>query len=371
MCIAAISPQTPRFQDILEGPNAFYAQKDYPITLNREFADRTLPLPLLRYSMDTENKIARIAKQILSILCFPIALYHILHILAGKAIVPGSFRSTPQVHLSPKSEMKYKRLSLNVDGNRIDVTIAGTPSTLTNGRWMLVSGGNGECYEDYVAGFEEGFAYGACQLTEALKTNMIFFNYTGVGRSAPFPRRAATANAYRAVLSFLEDKHLGIGAKEIIGFGHSLGGGIQADALQTHVLKKDIRYVFVKSKTFSSLEDEVSALFGRVMGKLICLLGWNINTTASSRRLTAPEIIIQGTNGTKYEQLSQWSPTDGDGVIADSAALAKALLEGRTGTENKKIFLGVPEGHNDPLSDPLYLANIIKEQLTASHRSSL
>ena len=107
--------------------------------------------------------------------------------------------------------------------------------------------------------------------------NAIVFNYPGVGASSGLPNRQAMAKTYRAMLNFLEDRTNGIGATEIIGYGHSIGGGVQGDALKTHELKKDVKYVFVKSRTFSDLSTTASLLMAKPFGFLVKILGCNIH----------------------------------------------------------------------------------------------
>ena len=183
-------------------------------------------------------------------------------------------------------EWKVKRLTIEVDGYHIDAAIMGKAATLENGRWVLTSNGNGSFYENHF--HDHNFK----QILSKIDRNTILFNYPGVGCSPGLPNRQAMAKAYRAVLAFLEDQKNGIGAKEIIGYGHSIGGGIQGEALNSHTLKKDIKYVFIKGRTFSELAS-VASKTSWLMGALVKLLGWNINTLESSKRLKAPEIILQ------------------------------------------------------------------------------
>ncbi|MDP1608859.1 MAG: hypothetical protein Q8L98_06060 [Chlamydiales bacterium] len=357
------------FRDELIGENAFYHQPDYLESTKRDFtANQSLPVA---YTWNTESKIVRIVKQILAVIIFPIGIYNLLHILAGKiALLPASNpalmgysenrANDMRSNVSLEGDWKYKRITVEVDGYKVDAMIVGKASTLNNGRWVLASNGNGEFYEEKLS---DGSAFK--QILTEIKGNAIVFNYPGVEASSGLPSRQAMAKAYRAMLSFLEDENKGIGAREIIGYGHSIGGGVQADALKTHALKKDVRYVFVKSRTFSDLSTAASMLTFRPLGFLVKLLGWNMDCTVSSKKLQAPEIIMQTARVQKYEELHESSKIIGDETIAANASLAKALLNDTTCPKRNKLFIGITEVHNDDLSNPSFLAQKIEAFLRA------
>lgn len=360
-------PHPASFKDILNGDKAFYNQSDYLDVTQRDFAqNKSLPL---KYTWNTENKIIRIAKKMFSIIIFPIGIYTLLHALVAKvALLPASspscmghdenYANNSRLAISLDGEWKYKRITLEVDGYKIDATIVGKASTLNNGRWVLPSNGNGEFYEDHLS-WCDGFK----RILTEVNSNAIVFNYPGVGASSGLPNRQAMAKAYRAMLNLLEDRENGIGAKEIIGYGHSIGGGVQSDALKTHKLKNDIKYVFVKSRTFSDLSATASILINKPIGFLVKILGWNMDSVESSKKLKAPEIILQTANVKEYEELKDSSKIINDGVIPANASLAKALLEDNKCPKQNKVFIGMREGHNHGLTDPSFLAKKIEALL--------
>ncbi|MBI3901060.1 MAG: hypothetical protein HY324_02790, partial [Chlamydiia bacterium] len=221
-----------------------------------------------------------------------------------------------------------------------------------NGRWVLASNGNGEFYEDTVA-YNDHFK----RILTEIDGSAIVFNYPGVGASSGLPNRQAMTKAYRAMLSFLEDQDKGIGAREIIGYGHSIGGGIQGDALKVHALKENVKYVFVKSRTFSTI---ASVLNFKPLECLVELLGWNIDPITSSKTLQAPEIILQTARVNQYEELQESSKIIGDGIIPANGSLAKALLDDPNCPKQNKLFIGMKERHNGQLLDPSFLAKKIK-----------
>lgn len=374
--MSSISPPSTSiaFSDMLEGNKAFYAQPDYVEATKRDFS-QTTTLPAT-YKLNTENKIIQIAKQVLSFIIFPIAIYQLLHTLVGKiAVLPAASPcligySIDQINrcradffqlsdILQHNEWKYKRITVEVDGYKIDAVIVGKENTLGNGRWLLKSNGNAEFYENQLSDYEGDLQ----KILLELKSNAILFNYPGVGASSSLPSRKAMAKAYQAILSFLEDQKKGIGAKEIIGYGHSIGGGVQGDSLKTHTLKKDIKYIFVKSRTFSDLSTEVSCLTIKLLGFLIKIFGWNMDSIESSKKLQAPEIIMQTANVQQYELLTDSSKIIDDGVIPAKASLAKALLDDTTCPRKNKLFIGMREHHNGGLNDPSFLAQKINEFL--------
>ncbi|WP_284452673.1 hypothetical protein [Parachlamydia acanthamoebae] len=174
------------------------------------------------------------------------------------------------------------------------------------------------------------------------------------------------AKAYRAMLNFLEDQKIGIGAKEIIGYGHSIGGGSQSDALKKHPLKKDIKYVFVKSRSFSTLYRTAIHVTYRPLAFLVKILGWNMNSSKVSEKLQAPEIILQTAKVASYEEIKNSSKIIDDGIITAKASLAKKLLDDEKCAKRNKIFIGIPDDHCAELSDPTFLATRIESLLKTS-----
>ncbi len=311
----------------------------------------------------------------LSYVFFPLAIYNWLHSFAGKiAFLPAAnqyryphgaeYPNIFRENVNLQTDWKYKRLTIEVDGNQIDACIMGKESTLGNQRWTLASNGNGEFYEtklDETKLERPDFQ----NFLDETNSNALVFNYAGVGASTGSPNRAAMAKAYRAMLTFLEDGENGLGAREIIGYGHSIGGGAQGEALRDHTLKEDINYVFVKSRTFSDLSKTAETIFPiPLIGTLVSIMGWNIDSTQSSKSLQAPEIILQTASGGKYTILKNSLNIIDDGIIAVRASLAKALLDDPSCPKEHKTFIGIPESHNEPLSDMPFLARQIEQYLT-------
>ena len=381
----------------LSGPEAFYNQPNYIERTKKELEDKSFlqklrPFQKSDYTYRSENRVVSTMKQIVSIVFFPMAIYKGLHARLGHLVLPASMPllgrnrwlsnriGTLGKPLNEKratqlkdDEWKMKRVSIKVDGQLIDAMIYGKKSTLSNGRWVLPSPGNGEAYEDYLQ--SDSFQ----QILTQFEGNALLFNYPGVADSTGLPSRRALKATHLAMLKFLEDQEKGLGAKEIIGYGHSLGGGIQADAIKSHKMKDNVKYVFVKSRTFSQLSKVVedmaskmvsnlggqemgdplflsldsqrkqgrtSKLIGHLLsgaaGKFTKKMGWNINTAESSEKLQVPEVILQtGCLGDEGEGPSFLN----DGVIAAKASLGQALYNGKGPIPNK-VCMPIRELHN-------------------------
>ena len=358
-----------KIREMLSGENAFYNRPDYEEVTRKELdSSKTVNQPI--YTYNTENKVWRVVKEIFSVILFPIGLYKLIHSGVGRIVVPAS--SPKLMGIDPdyadqirkvvdlRGEWKVKRISVKVDGYVIDAAIFGKASTLGNGRWVFYSNGNGEFYEGKL--HDLNFK----RILSELKGNAIVFNYPGVGSSSGMPNRSVMAKTYRAMLNLLEDQEKGVGASEIIGFGHSLGGGVQGDALRSHKLKKNEKYVFVKSRTFSDLSTITSQITFKLLGFLVKVFGWNMSSIESSKKLEAPEIIMQTAFGGEYKDiLDHPEEVKHDGVIPAEASLAKRLLEDEECPKNNKYFMGIPDYHNEGIWESSHLVEKIEEMIQA------
>lgn len=370
------------------------------------------------YVYNTESQAWRITKFVLSIIIFPIALYNLIHALIGKAVViasrptamgpeyAGNYALDCRENLHP--DWKYKRFTVQVDGTDIDAYIITKPNTVNNGRWMLNSNGVGQfaeerCFRDmivppdqpvqnegedkqnaeapqptYRATYRELMGHEFRQILTSLESNAIVFNYPNVGSSGGMPNRNTMVKAYKAMLTILEDQTIGLGAKEIIGYGHSIGGGVQGDALRTHELKNDIKYAFVKSRTFSNLSTASSCLASHMAGRIagyiaeffIKCFGWNLDSVESSLKLNAPEIILQTATmpneAFEYEELLTHEDANkiaSEEAIRDDASIAKALLTNPDWDRTKKRIFGIRQTHSQPIQDISFLTDAIHRAL--------
>lgn len=356
------------------------------------------------YVYQTADKVKRIFSSllatILSIMFFPYAMYRLVHYFGGKLMVPSQLdtkHSGLRKHLvralqgeaTESSRYDYftdtcsiqktftaiadafpnqhgdkliaKRISVDVNGRRVDATILGRRKYLQNRRWTLISNGNSATMEDMMADFSPKLV----RLIDEIGTNFLLYNYEGIGASSGYTTRDRMIRDHRAMINFLEDEKNGIGAKQIIQIGVSIGGGVQGHAMKFHPLIPGIRYVFVKHQTFS----RVSQVPSRLKGWIIKLFGWELSSYTSSIQLekySQPEIIIQSAK--QPNELTAEMITD-DTIIPVRATHAYHLLSQRKDWQHKK-FIGVDVAHCRPLKEPEEKAYLeaLKDALKAEYQ---
>ncbi len=330
-----------KFSDCFSGPNAFYNAADYETTIqNLNSSQRVHPV----YETTIQNKALRVTKAIASVILFPWGIGRLLHRAASRHCLPASTMNRSDadecrvILASDDPNRVYKRICVKVDGMQIDGMIIGTKETLENGKWILPTLGNGQQYESCIGKDDD-----LPRLAAETGSNLLVFNYAGVGRSSGWASRRSAVKSYRAMLRFLEDEK-GIGAKQIISYGHSLGGGVQSEALKRHKMVEGIKYAFIKSRTFSNMRRAGAGIAGAGLGAIIKIFGWNLGSPTSSMKLASPEIILQTAN--ENEAIS-------DGLISAKASMWYRLRspKAKIAHPEQKAFLGVTETHNDTLLD--------------------
>lgn len=339
-----------------------------------------------------ENRVWRIAKDVLSVLFLPVGLYRAWHRVVGLAAIPASMRevlvrigfmSPPEPSALSNSLQtlgdkgwRLQRLTIEADGLQIDATLL-IPPNAKKDRWTLYSTGNAEQYEDILSSSqycEDLFGQ------EGLNTNVLLFNYPGVGKSGGLPSRSGSVHAYRTLLRWLENE---VQAKELIGFGHSIGGGIQGEAIADHPKNPNVRYCFVKDRTFSHLSGVAADLtakkmpiLGKVLSpiakKMIELSSWNINTVKAALRTSYPEVIIQkGPSNSSNNPWQNAHTVEGDDIIDSSKSLALGLANEeylrnaslktqKISLLAQKTLLFASESHNTPLGQSAIQSLCIK-----------
>ena len=381
----------------LTGPEAFYNQPHYD-KVTREELRASAPPQTPVYIYESGSKWVRLSKDIvfngsslvlvytITAFCLkklsrstlnpptlpkqvvwltlPIALYNNLYIIAGWLIHPASFpfffpiaKRFFNVDLDAMRKSFFsegrevKRVSIQANGCLVDTLVVGKKETLGNGRFIIFSNGNGEVYEARRGEY--------LKLADELQANIIFYNYASTGRSGGLlPNHEAMLASHQAIHAFAREK---LGAKEIIDFGHSIGGGIQGENLKTMPLDEGVKYVFVKHMTFATLSEQAQAMVG-IAGAAIPYLNWDYSSVESSKALQHPEIIIQqGNQEGEMEQVEQL--TERDPVILGEKSLAKALFEDSECPKEERSFVLVTEGHNDQIYSFKRIAECIKAHL--------
>ncbi|MDE3055221.1 MAG: hypothetical protein KGI80_00775 [Verrucomicrobiota bacterium] len=252
-------------------------------------------------------------------------------------------------------------VELEVDGRKIHGMKVGKAKHLNNGKWVLYSSGNGQFFEHTLLYSDDFYAQ-----MDHFEYNVLLFHYPGVGKSEGPCTKERMVKSYSALLSFLENE---MSAKEIIGWGFSIGGGVQGEALKEHQLKETVRYCFVKDRTFSDLSSAARdlvrpSLIGVIAAQLVRAFAWDFSSVESSRELKAPEVIIQ-TGEWRDAALMKESGdlSETDEIITKNASLAHKLFSDFHSSHNKK-FIVVPEWHCGSLSsDSVRLVLYTAQQL--------
>lgn len=333
------------------------------------------------YEYETISKIRRIAYTCFAILVFPVGIALIVHRTFGKILFGGWITRRKVINEMLKTyvdddsnqitNLVTKRLHLRVDGKIVDAVIFGRLENLQNGKWNLVTPGAWCCMEELMCRWEkdDGCSWNSRndrridgRSFDCIgRQNYLLFNYPGVGGSEGFASRSQVINTHEAMLRFLEDSKDGIGAKEIICWGRSIGGAIQAESLKEHTFQNDITYKIVADRTFSCLSD--IAWYTKVLK----WVGWKFDCTAASERLEdigREEIILQTAHDNvpslfqekkslidKDLHYDPRRPLTADQILDDRqisphSSLAYALLTRRAHWTHKKfISVGLGLGH--------------------------
>lgn len=250
---------------------------------------------------------------------------------------------------------KHLRMSVMVDGERIDTYVIMSHDKIEPGqRWILATNGNGVPAETIVSDCIGKKSSMLSSLKTKLQANVVTYNYGGCLGSEGAVSADKAAKVFQAMKAMLEDPE-GLAAKEIVFYGHSIGGAMQANGLRGYGFEKKIRYVCVKDRTFSNTDDQLRGMFpncvGKVLRSLIRYIGWSIDVKGQCEELyekKIPQVIINNRYdnvinrdslskcwnlGTKESLvgavLTRYQPTDPD--------KESAHMDGPTDTEKDEI----------------------------------
>jgi hypothetical protein len=330
---------TVAFREMLEGPNAFYDAPDYVEKTKKELTQKEL-VPVA-YTWNTGNdKAERVA--IVAGLIFgaaavvvgyrllptrnrPILAHAILMIGFGASLSlyfsVGKAAHQARAKLDVDSEWKYKRITVEVDGNKVDAMIMGRASTLGNRRWVV---------SPVLTIIDRSDLK---EFLNEIQGNAIVFQ--------PSLNPMIATKIQQVILKFLEDQERGLGAKEVIAFHHWV---------PHETLNPKIKYVFVQRYTLNVPE---------FWKKFLNYPG--IHSKELSKKLQASEIMIHPADVEKTEEIHDSSKLR-DGVFRAKNSLAKALLDDKECPKDNKVFIGVPK---DQEIEPKFLAQTVERLLKA------
>lgn len=271
-----------------------------------------------------------------------------IHSWGGSRLFPASDRNTTNrlfetrrntfKTLSLDPNQFFRRESVACDGMKIDIYLFGKKSTLGNGRWTLLSHG-------YTGHAENANGYQK-DVFERVHSNYVVFNYPNMSCTEGNISRNNVVAAYRAVLNFIEE---GIGAKEIICWGTSMGGGVKGHAFKRHKFKPNIKYVSVSDQTYTTLEKAAKAMNHGWGATAIKKTGWQLSSKKSSPKLPYPEIVIH-----KAKQLhpKSFGDIEHDNLFGGEDCLAGHLLKQKEASQwTTKKFIGTKAHHCGGLND--------------------
>jgi len=253
-----------------------------------------------------------------------------------------------------------RRIALNKSGINYDAFVLEHETTKNNGQWIIIAGGNcwigesaiGSCAEKYK---ELGF-------------NILFVNGPGVGRSSGWPTSYSIGAGQEAGLQFLEEV---IGAKKILLYGSSLGGGAQAEAIQGHDFKEGVDYMVWGDRTFDTLSNAASGMVTSLAKPLFFLLGIELDTLAGAKKLQKlciPHIVIQNSlsviNTGALHLDNPINESGTDGVIPNAASLFVGLQKaGIQDSQRVKCYGGQFIDHNGDL--PKKVMDLVEADIQA------
>lgn len=217
-----------------------------------------------------------------------------------------------------------RRVALNISGISYDAFVIQHEKIKDNGQWVMIAGGNGDIGErsidEYVKKFEE------------TDLNILYVNGPGVGRSSGLPTSYSLRAGQEAGLQFLEKV---VKATKVLLYGHSLGGGIQAEVIQHHRFVKEIDYMVWSDRSFDNVSHAASAMVTR-LAKLFFLFGVKLDGVAGAKKLQElgfSHIVTQNSKAVWGD--THVLPLDGeiykeeadakDGVIPNKASLYVGL----------------------------------------------
>lgn len=271
----------------------------------------------------------------------------------------AAFRAGQQTDQGAQlKDWKVQEVELEMDGPPVNVQLLTHPQHLTN-RWMLYSGGNAECMEMHLPQSRFPLKFSAVlKNAQSLRCQVALFNYPGVGKSGGQLNRTSMVKSYRAVLSYLENKLNGCEGAQIIGYGWSMGGAVQAEAFENHEPNSTIQYALIKDRTFSQLAPVADDLIGPLSAWLLQLLGWNFCSDAKVLKSKLPEYILQ---------------TCEDEIISTGNSLASAVESQSDGTSWRGHILWTEDSHFGQLNAEKrsQLIDLIENELSTpqQHRS--
>ncbi|EPJ30517.1 hypothetical protein CP09DC78_0610 [Chlamydia psittaci 09DC78] len=244
------------------------------------------------------------------------------------------------------------RVPIQHDDLFIDAIKVTFPEARTD-RWMLVSLGNCECFENRaILHCDDDWIL---NIAKQSQSNVLLFNYPGVMHSRGRVSTDSLSKSYQACVHYLRDHPQGPQAKEIIAYGYSLGTLVQAQALSSEVTDggDGVNWFVVKDRGPRSVSSIARQWVGKLGELTIKLLGWEIDSAKLSESLVCPELFTHG--------VDCGSQLIGDGLFNRNNCFAAPFLDPSAPVlPGRKIPVGEYLLHHDGPLDKRTIQQIVE-----------
>ncbi len=337
-------------QEILYGNCPFYEQENYLQKTKDDFVNDKPIFSPIYVSNKKRLRYQEALRTATAVTMIPVVC-HAFHVMAARNVfLPASCPDKKRKELIKErkeniqlgGEWKYKKISVLVNGYKVDGAIFGKPETLKNRKWLIFVAGNNSRYESILYNDQSPIK---AVLTK-IGFNALVFSYPGVGSSEGSPTQRAMINAYCSMLKFLTDKEKGIGADQIISYGYSTGGCIENEGFSLST--PDQVKLVIKDRSPVTLARAAKERMGYGFETIAKAFGWSASSMPKENS-SLPEIVIQTAESSTLPALLDSSDqiAKDDGKVLRNASLAAAIFSANR--KNIKV-LGVSEKHSEDLS---------------------
>ena len=263
-----------------------------------------------------------------------------------------------RIRINLDGDINYERKTIEIDNLKIDTLCMTKPSVR---RWTVLSLGIRSLYEVRVAqGCENDPNAGPLQqMMDACKTNLVIYNYPGMGADDTGPlSRGATIKAHNAVLEFLYEQK---NPRQVVDYGHSFGGFVISEGKPSRPSKQNVPVITVFDRT----DLQASNILwndGYDAWTLNKLCGWNMGIDLSKEENPVIGMMCVDTN--KAVRIHRGdSFVYNDKAVTQATCIANVLLN----TAEDPVVIGIPGCHNDTCPDFSMLGERIEEIFQRSH----